>query len=321
MPKETSIKALQKKKAQVAHSARRVSYSLIDLASNEEYFDSNDDLDESSDDNFMELEDPDEIIRLLAVSLEKKTSLLEASGEESVLSRAEEARYTTVFYFFQLLLQGQKKLETAEIVANIVNGRPWLARSIRVWANICLRKELIQPDLCKKSPSKSLLYDKLVSLKVASYLHSQKFKVDPIMVKSYFEQQILPQLNIESVQYISVRTARLEREQLLCKKRLDSTVHVSDFLTETIGPLKDDQKKACVLGTNRDGYWDSVKLLKQVQQAIKIFERTHSECVGIFAFDNATFHKAFSEDALVASKMNLGPSGLAPKMCETMWSS
>ncbi|CAG8853419.1 9075_t:CDS:1, partial [Gigaspora margarita] len=45
MPKETSIKALQKKKAQVARSAR-VSYSLIDLASSEEYFDSNDDSDE-----------------------------------------------------------------------------------------------------------------------------------------------------------------------------------------------------------------------------------------------------------------------------------
>ncbi|CAG8706632.1 8779_t:CDS:2 [Gigaspora margarita] len=96
-----------------------------------------------------------------------------------VLSRTEEAHYTTVLYFLQLLLQ----------------------------ANICLRKELIQPDLCGKSFSKSLLHDKLVSLKVASYLHSQKFKVDPIMVKSYFEQQILLQLNIKSVQHISVRTA------------------------------------------------------------------------------------------------------------------
>ncbi|CAG8855995.1 39360_t:CDS:1, partial [Gigaspora margarita] len=75
MPKETSIKATQKKKAQVARSAR-VSYSLIDLASSEEYFDSNDDSDESSDDNFMELEDPDEIIRLLTVSPKKKTALL-----------------------------------------------------------------------------------------------------------------------------------------------------------------------------------------------------------------------------------------------------
>ncbi|CAG8845986.1 1953_t:CDS:2, partial [Gigaspora margarita] len=107
-----------------------------------------------------------------------------------------------------------------------------------------------------------------------------------------------------------------EREQPLCKKGLGFTIHISDFLTETIGPLKDNQEK--ILGANRDGYWDLVKLLKQVQWVIKIFEQTYPRCVGIFAFDNATFHKAFSEDALVASKMNLGLGGLAPKMHETM---
>ncbi|CAG8855410.1 29187_t:CDS:2, partial [Gigaspora margarita] len=91
-----------------------------------------------------------------------------------------------------------------------------------------------------------------------------------------------------------------EGEQPLRKKGLGSTVHV--------------------LGANRDGYWDSVKLLEQVRRAIRIFERTHPECVGIFAFDNATSHKAFYEDALVASKMNLGPGSLAPKMREIVWS-
>lgn len=50
------------------------------------------------------------------------------------------------------------------------------------------------------------------------------------------------------------------------------------------------------------------------------FRATHPECIGVFAFDNATSHKAFSEDALVASKMNLGPGGSAPKMQETVWS-
>ncbi|CAG8852681.1 37079_t:CDS:2, partial [Gigaspora margarita] len=73
-------------------------------------------------------------------------------------------------------------------------------------------------------------------------------------------------------------------------------------------PDLNSSEKELVLGANRDGYWDSVKLLEQ---------RTHPGCVGIFAFDNATSHKAFSEDALVASKMNLGPGGLAPKMHET----
>lgn len=70
-----------------------------------------------------------------------------------------------------------------------------------------MKKELIQPDLWGRFSSKSLLHDEFVSLQVASYLHSIKFNVDPIMVKSYFEQEILPLLNNEFVQYISVRTA------------------------------------------------------------------------------------------------------------------
>ncbi|CAG8855589.1 2244_t:CDS:2, partial [Gigaspora margarita] len=113
------------------------------------------------------------------------------------------------------------------------------------------------------------------------------------------------------------------RRATIAQERIRLRCTLSDFLTETIGPLKDDQEKArvmMVLGANRDSYWDSVKLLEQVRRAIRIFERTHPGCVGIFAFDNATSHKAFSEDALVASKMNLGPGGLAPKMRETVWS-
>ncbi|CAG8856041.1 17457_t:CDS:2, partial [Gigaspora margarita] len=39
----------------------------------------------------------------------------------------------------------------------------------------------------------------------------------------------------------------------------------------------------------------------------------------IFAFDNATSHIAFAKDALVASKMNLGPGGSVPKMRDTVW--
>lgn len=114
-----------------------------------------------------------------------------------------------------------------------------------------------------------------------------------------------------------------EGEQPLRKKGLGLGVHVSDFLTETIGPLKDEQEEACVtmiLGANRDGFWDSRKLLEQVIRAINIFERTHPGNVGIFAFDNATSHTAFAEDALVASKMNLSPGGSVPKMRDTTWS-
>ena len=97
----------------------------------------------------------------------------------------------------------------------------------------------------------------------------------------------------------------LEGEQPLRKKGQGQGVHISDFLTEIIGPLKDDFGEArvtMVLGANCDGYWDSNKLVDQIEQALNIFEWTHPECIGIFAFDNATSHTAFSEDALIATK-------------------
>ncbi|CAG8543039.1 17964_t:CDS:2, partial [Cetraspora pellucida] len=100
-----------------------------------------------------------------------------------------------------------------------------------------------------------------------------------------------------------------------------TTFYVYDGSYSMWGPLKDEQEEArimMVLGANQDGYWDSKKLLEQVVWAVDIFERTHSECVGVFVFDNATSYKAFAKDALVASKMNLGPGRSVPKMQDTM---
>ena len=113
-----------------------------------------------------------------------------------------------------------------------------------------------------------------------------------------------------------------QEEQPLRKKGLGQGIHVSDFLTETIGPLKDDTGEArvtMVLGANRDGYWNGEKLLIQLRRAIDIFERTHPGFIGIWAFDNATSHTAYASNALVASKMNKGPGGSVPKMRDTIW--
>ncbi|CAG8464817.1 16305_t:CDS:2, partial [Cetraspora pellucida] len=255
-----------------------------------------------------------------------------------------------------------------------------------------------------------LLNDELVSLQLAAYLRSVKFKVNPETVKSYVEQKILPQLNVESLS-ISIRTAHRwmqklgfyykchqqgvyvdgherpdvvaychiflqkvaefdrfvskwhdkgcefrtflwlsngekehvwvthdettfhaydgpcavwcpEEEQPLRKKRLGLGIHISDFMMEMIEPLKDKEEEACVtmvLGARHNGFWDMEKLHQQVKRVIKIFERTHPGCVGIFAFDNATSHTSFAKDALLASRMNLGPGEAVPKMRDTVW--
>lgn len=61
-------------------------------------------------------------------------------------------------------------------------------------------------------------------------------------------------------------------------------------------------------GKQRDGYFDANDLLKQVENAVDIFE---SECngtmTGLFMFDNAPSHQKHSPDALSARKIMKNP--------------
>ncbi|RIB29564.1 hypothetical protein C2G38_2155049 [Gigaspora rosea] len=109
---------------------------------------------------------------------------------------------------------------------------------------------------------------------------------------------------------------------LVTHDEVGSSLHISDFLTEEIGRLKDNEGEARViiaLGANHDGYWNSERLLDQVHNAIIIFERTHPGTIRIWAFDNAMVHMAMAPDALKANKMNLNPKGHQPKMHPTTW--
>ncbi|CAI2193677.1 5333_t:CDS:1, partial [Funneliformis geosporum] len=48
------------------------------------------------------------------------------------------------------------------------------------------------------------------------------------------------------------------------------------------------------------------------EKAIPIFEELHPDDISVFAFDNATSHVAYAEDAedaLITSRMNLKPGG------------
>ncbi|CAG8745712.1 14348_t:CDS:2, partial [Cetraspora pellucida] len=214
---------------------------------------------------------------------------------EKMVSKTERTHYTAVLYFLRLLLDCQGKIEASETVVKVVNDG-----------------ELILPSLREKMPIKSLVHNEFVFFQLAAYLQSQKFNTTPELVKNYLDQHILSQLNIrplnnnekehvwitydESTFYAYDRPHSvwgLKWEQPLQKKGLESCVHISDFLTETVESLKDSQEQAhimMVLG-----------------------------CVGVFAFDNATSHTAFAKDALVASKMNLSLEGSALKIRDTIW--
>ncbi len=57
-------------------------------------------------------------------------------------------------------------------------------------------------------------------------------------------------------------------------------------------------------GLNRDGYFNSKKLLDQVETAIDIFEgKTKGFAQGLFIFDNAPSHQKRADNALSARRM------------------
>ncbi|CAG8744506.1 2151_t:CDS:2, partial [Gigaspora rosea] len=185
----------------------------------------------------------------------------ESDNEEiliKTLSKTEQARYTAVLYYFQLLLKDKEKMEASKTVTGVVNRGPWLAKCIRKWANLCMRGELIEPNFRGKLPSRSLLHDELVSLQLGAYLRSQKFE-DVVAYRQIFLEDVA-QLNQFMFKWLDQNSYdgphavwSSEGEQLLRKKGLGSSIHISNFLVETIGPLKDDQdepRSMMVLGTN-----------------------------------------------------------------------
>jgi len=67
-----------------------------------------------------------------------------------------------------------------------------------------------------------------------------------------------------------------------------------------------------------DGYWNSELMLAQVIiKAIPIVEKAYPDYIAVFAFDNSSGHACKAENALVASRMNLNPSGKQPLMWDT----
>ena len=74
-------------------------------------------------------------------------------------------------------------------------------------------------------------------------------------------------------------------------------------------------------GALGDGYWNSDHFIAQVEDAIKIAEfkypASHNNLV--FLFDQSSGHCAYSNDALIAHKMNVNDGGKQPFLRDTMW--
>jgi hypothetical protein len=111
----------------------------------------------------------------------------------------------------------------------------------------------------------------------------------------------------------------LDSQYQLRKKGVGRGIHRSDF----IGPTGGWCKEAGVqikYGKNHDGYWTGEDVCKQLtEQAIPALEKQHPNCQLLFIFDNSSGHASFAPDALLASRMNLGPGGKNVKVMRDGW--
>jgi hypothetical protein len=111
------------------------------------------------------------------------------------------------------------------------------------------------------------------------------------------------------------------------KKGRGRIIHVSDFVEEENGRLiiKDQdgtitKDARCITypGANGDAWWDLAQLLKQVENAISIFEEAHPGCCALFIFDQSSAHASLGPDALCAFDMNKSNGGKQRKQKDTI---
>ncbi len=60
-------------------------------------------------------------------------------------------------------------------------------------------------------------------------------------------------------------------------------------------------------------------LIKQVDEALQIFEQKYPNAQALFLFDNAPSHKKYADDMLNADRMNVRPGGKQPVMRDTVY--
>jgi hypothetical protein len=127
-------------------------------------------------------------------------------------------------------------------------------------------------------------------------------------------------------------------QQPIWKKGGGRAIHVSDFISETIGRLKlseeqiSDQhmlpakkrlpkfeaRAIIYLGKGFDAWWDLKQLIVQIKNTISIFELMHPDHTGVFLFDRSSAHEGFAEDALNINRMNVNPGGKQKRLRDTI---
>lgn len=112
------------------------------------------------------------------------------------------------------------------------------------------------------------------------------------------------------------RYAWLQNDESYClPKSQGRSIMISEFQCPCHGTMRGTLNGKPVTsrvifypGANHEGYWKSIHMQAQLSDVvIPLFKLLHPDKMGVFLFDQSSNHKAFPEDALVASKMNMNP--------------
>ncbi|KAF8674076.1 hypothetical protein RHS04_07383 [Rhizoctonia solani] len=101
------------------------------------------------------------------------------------------------------------------------------------------------------------------------------------------------------------------------KKGEGNTIMVADFVCAQFGWLrgKNGESARVILrpGINRDGWFTSARVVKQLEDAVKIVQEVYPEYTHVFVYDNAPSHTKRPEDAISAQSMPKGEVKVFPR--------
>ena len=74
-------------------------------------------------------------------------------------------------------------------------------------------------------------------------------------------------------------------------------------------------------GAEKEGYWNSNRFMANIKNAVAMaeFKYPPEKNTLVFIFDQSSCHKAYAENALNVTRMNVRPRGKQPCMQDTVW--
>ncbi|KAI0372083.1 hypothetical protein BV20DRAFT_1034932 [Pilatotrama ljubarskyi] len=240
--------------------------------------------------------------------------------------------------FLQIVLNNNRTLTDASERAAESNGFAprWGGRLVRRWAKAwTIHRELLVSLRGKHVKAYSLLDDPAIRTELCAYMRSNKWSMSPAKLTEFSLGKMVPAaaeeylhllvkvemptglqryMEVALLPRISLRTARcwLHHEgfrYLAHKKSLKGKSWVPDGEY----PLK---KKGVRRGIHRSDVICSTLFVKQLKEKIiPAFEAAHGPGFqALIMVDNSQGHSAYSEDALLTSRMNLRPGGKQARM-------